>query len=42
MSANHGWDIHYLDVVTTFLNPLIDIENVYMSMPAVVKLLDKR
>jgi hypothetical protein len=42
ISANHGWDIHHMDVVTAFLNPPIDNENVYMSMPPGVKLLDKR
>jgi hypothetical protein len=29
----HGWNIDYLDVVTAFLNPEVDDDNIYMTLP---------
>jgi len=33
MVGQHGWTINYLDVVTAFLNPEIDDDDVYMTLP---------
>jgi hypothetical protein len=42
ISTAQNWDIHQMDVVTAFLNPPIDNNNVYMSMPPGVETLDER
>jgi len=31
--GKHGWNIDHLDVVTTFLNPEIDDDDIYMTLP---------
>jgi len=33
LAAQYGWDVDYMDVVTAFLNPKIDRDNIYMEMP---------
>jgi hypothetical protein len=33
MCSSHKWKIHHLDVVTAFLNPEIDHDNLYMELP---------
>jgi len=32
-SSPDGWDVDHMDVVTAFLNPKIDRDNIYMEMP---------
>jgi len=31
--GKHGWNIDYLDVVTAFLNPEVDDNDIYMTLP---------
>jgi hypothetical protein len=33
LAAHHGWHIDHMDVVTAFLNPSIDRDDVYMCLP---------
>jgi len=33
LAAQYGWDVDHMDVVTAFLNPRIDQDNIYMEMP---------
>jgi len=33
LAAQYGWDVNHMDVVTAFLNPRIDRDNIYMEMP---------
>jgi len=33
LSARYGWNMDHLDVVTAFLNPEIDDDNIYMTLP---------
>ena len=42
LAAHYGWKIDHLDVVTAFLNPKIDWDNVYMCLPPGVDWLDPR
>ena len=42
ISNAYGWDIHHMYVVTAFLNPPIDNNNVYVSVPPGVEVLDER
>ena len=42
LAASYGWTINHLDVVTAFLNPRIDRENVYMNLPPGLEWLDPR
>jgi len=32
LAAQYGWDVDHMDVVTAFLNPRIDRDNIYMEM----------
>jgi len=32
LAAQYGWDVDHMDVVTAFLNPRIDRDNIYMKM----------
>jgi len=32
IAAQYGWDVDHIDVVTAFLNPKIDRDNIYMEM----------
>jgi hypothetical protein len=33
MCSSNNWKVHHLDVVTAFLNPKIDNDNIYMDLP---------
>ena len=33
LAAQYGWDVNRMDVVTAFLNPRIDRDNIYTEMP---------
>jgi len=33
LAAQYGWDVDHMDVVTAFLNPRIDRDNIYVEMP---------
>jgi len=33
LAAQYGWDVDHMDVVTAFLNPRSDPDNIYMEMP---------
>jgi len=33
LAAQYGWDVDHMDMVTAFLNPRIDGDNIYMEMP---------
>jgi len=33
LAAQYGWDVDHMEVVTAFLNPRIDQDNIYMEMP---------
>jgi hypothetical protein len=33
LAGNHGWNIDHLDVVTAFLNPEVDDDDIYMTLP---------
>jgi hypothetical protein len=41
-AAQHKWKVEHLDVVTAFLNPKIDKENIYMTLPAGMDWIDPR
>jgi len=40
LAAQYGWDVEHMDVVTAFLNPKIDRDNIYMEMPLGIEWLD--
>jgi hypothetical protein len=40
MSAQRGWKIDHMDVKTAFLNPEIDRDNVFMSLPEGIETID--
>jgi hypothetical protein len=40
LAAQYGWDVDHMDVVTAFLNPKIDRENICMAMPLGIGWLD--
>jgi hypothetical protein len=40
MAAQYGWDVDHMDVVTAFLNPKIDRDNIYMAIPLGIDWLD--
>jgi hypothetical protein len=40
MAAQYGWDVDHMDVVTAFLNPKIDRDNIYMTLPLGIDWLD--
>lgn len=40
LAARHRWFIHHIDLVTAFLNPLVD-ENNYMEAPERIEWLEK-
>ena len=42
LAAWYGWAIDYLDIIMAFLNPRIDREHVYMTLPPGLKWLDPR
>ena len=42
LAASYGWTIDHLDIVTAFLNPRIDRENMYMNLPPGLEWLDPR
>jgi len=33
LAAQYGWDVDHIDMVTAFLNPKINRDNIYMEMP---------
>jgi len=33
LATQYGWDVDHMDVVTAFLNPRIDRDNIYIEMP---------
>jgi len=33
LAAQYGWNVHHMDVVTAFMNPKIDRDNIYREMP---------
>jgi len=33
LATQYGWDVDHMDVVTAFLNPKIDRDNIYMEIP---------
>jgi len=33
LTVQYGWDVDHMDVVTAFLNPRIDRDNIHMEMP---------
>jgi len=33
LAAQYGWDVDHMDVVTAFLNPKINWDNICMEMP---------
>jgi hypothetical protein len=41
-AAQHKWEVEHLDVVTAFLNPKIDKENIYMTLPPGTDWIDPR
>ena len=42
LAARHGWTIDYMDVTTAFLNPEIDWDEVYMSLPPGMEWIDTK
>jgi hypothetical protein len=40
--AKQGWSIDHLDVVTAFLNPKVDRDDIYMELPEGIEWLDSR
>ena len=42
LAACHGWAIDHMDVTTAFLNPKIDCEEVYMSLPLGMEWIDSK
>jgi hypothetical protein len=41
-AAQYNWSISHMDMVTAFLNPKIDKDDVYMAMPPGIEWIDKR
>jgi hypothetical protein len=41
-AAQHNWSISHMYMVTAFLNPKIDIDDVYIAMPQGIECIDKR
>ena len=39
MAARYGWLVHHMDVVTAFLNPIVD-EDIYMEVPEGIEWLE--
>jgi len=33
LATQYDWDVDHMDIVTAFLNPKIDRDNIYMEMP---------
>jgi len=33
LAIQYGWDVDHIDMVTAFLNPKINRDNIYMEMP---------
>jgi hypothetical protein len=42
MAAKNGWTVDHMDVVTAFLNPEIDRDNIYMGLPPGIDWIDPR
>jgi hypothetical protein len=42
MAAKNGWAVDHMDVVTAFLNPKIDRDNIYMELPPGIDWIDPR
>lgn len=42
LAARNGWAIDHLDVVTAFLNPAIDCESIFMTLPLGMSWVDPR
>ena len=42
LSTKNNWRIYHLDVVTAFLNPKIDQDNIYMELPEGMEWIDNR
>lgn len=42
LAAYYGWRIDHMDVVTAFLNPTIDRDNIYMRLPPRIEEIDAR
>jgi hypothetical protein len=42
MCSSHNWKVRHLDVVTAFLNPKIDNDNIYMELPDGMDWVDER
>jgi len=40
LAAEHGWYVHQMEVVTDFLNPKIDRDNICMSLPPGIEWLE--
>jgi len=40
LAAQHGWTVDHMDVVTAFLNPRIDRDNICMSLPPGIEWLE--
>ena len=40
LSAQHGWNVDHMDVVTAFLNPKIDRNNIHMATPPGIEWLE--
>jgi len=40
LSVQHGWNVDHMDVVTTFLNPKIDRDNIHMATPIGIEWLE--
>jgi hypothetical protein len=40
LAAQYGWDVDHMDVVTAFLNPKIDRDNILMALPLGIDWLD--
>jgi len=40
LAAQHGWNVDHMDVVTAFLNPKIDRDNICMSLPPGIEWLE--
>jgi hypothetical protein len=41
-AAKFGWKVDHMGVVTAFLNPKIDRDNIYMTLPAGIDWIDPR
>jgi hypothetical protein len=40
LSAQHKWKVEHLDVITVFLNPKVDRDDLFMALPEGVDWLD--